>query len=460
MDDFFRACVSHKWNATLPPLVVSPVMNSKASRERQQRILQELVRQPGNNVCADCKSRAPQWASTNHGVFVCTQCAGIHRKMGVHVSKVKSLTLDNWTKEQVDRMKEMGNLRSNQLHNPDEMRNRPPTNMEDSERDSELEKYIRQKYETRRFMAGQAPPVPSKDATFLRPESDVSPPRRSDDLLRNGSSIARSRTAPIPTTWSEAQARTKSRAPPLPAASTRQTSASAVLPSSVVPQRSSSAQVSAVTSKASTSKPPTTVFDDLIALDAPSHPTNAQPPLQMNPWASLQAQQPAVSSAPAVPQPTGSYTTSTSPASTLNTFSTMQQRTHSEFSPARSMQQYQQMGLLSPSSGSMLSPYGQQQHPSVNLGTMAFSTSPLPSPGGNNPFLSTGSPLPASQYQSASPNAATYAPHYQGQMQAGYGNVAQSMFSSSPHGGQMFQQAQPAFYYHQQSQAQPYNPFY
>ncbi len=203
-------------------------MNSKAAQERQQRILLDLVRQPGNDVCADCKGRAPRWASWNLGIFICVQCAGVHRKMGVHISKVKSITLDTWTREQVDRMKEMGNLKSNRIFNPDEMRNRPPTNMEESERDSELEKYIRRKYEFRRFMEGRPPPVPTKDATFL-----TSPPASSGRSrspvpgvseqrnLAQGSSIARSRTAPIPSTWSEAQRRVGANAPPLPRAPRR-----------------------------------------------------------------------------------------------------------------------------------------------------------------------------------------------------------------------------------------------
>lgn len=46
--------------------------------------------------CADCDTRDPTWASVNMGLFICLNCSGIHRKMGVHISKVRSLTLDNW----------------------------------------------------------------------------------------------------------------------------------------------------------------------------------------------------------------------------------------------------------------------------------------------------------------------------------------------------------------------------
>ncbi|ORY82300.1 Arf GTPase activating protein, partial [Neocallimastix californiae] len=44
----------------------------------------------------------PQYASINLGVFLCTRCVGIHRKLGTHISRVKSLTLDSWTPEQLE----------------------------------------------------------------------------------------------------------------------------------------------------------------------------------------------------------------------------------------------------------------------------------------------------------------------------------------------------------------------
>lgn len=44
----------------------------------------------------------PRWASYSLGVFLCIRCAGIHRKMGTHISKIKSITMDQWTVEQID----------------------------------------------------------------------------------------------------------------------------------------------------------------------------------------------------------------------------------------------------------------------------------------------------------------------------------------------------------------------
>ncbi|KAI9464001.1 hypothetical protein BJY52DRAFT_1250923 [Lactarius psammicola] len=125
---------------------------SRIAAERNQKALLELAMKPGNDSCADCKTRNPRWASHNLGIFICVNCASIHRKIGTHVSKVKSLTMDVWTKEQVENMRQLGNIKSNQTYNPDEVRNPPPTNMIDAERDSELEKFIRDKYEFKRFV--------------------------------------------------------------------------------------------------------------------------------------------------------------------------------------------------------------------------------------------------------------------------------------------------------------------
>lgn len=44
----------------------------------------------------------PRWASWNLGVFMCIRCAGIHRNLGVHISRVKSVNLDSWTPEQIE----------------------------------------------------------------------------------------------------------------------------------------------------------------------------------------------------------------------------------------------------------------------------------------------------------------------------------------------------------------------
>ena len=50
--------------------------------------LKSILSRPENKICADCKEQMPTWASINCGVFICLKCSGIHRGLGVHVSKV------------------------------------------------------------------------------------------------------------------------------------------------------------------------------------------------------------------------------------------------------------------------------------------------------------------------------------------------------------------------------------
>jgi hypothetical protein len=82
------------------------------------------------------------------------RCAALHRKLGTHVSKVKSLSMDTWSSEHVDSMKSMGNVVSNQAYNPKNVRPEIPIDVD--EVDGVLERYIRQKYELRAFSGGNA----------------------------------------------------------------------------------------------------------------------------------------------------------------------------------------------------------------------------------------------------------------------------------------------------------------
>ncbi|KAH7424881.1 hypothetical protein KP509_11G029600 [Ceratopteris richardii] len=105
---------------------------------------------PENRECADCRSKGPRWASVNLGVFVCIQCSGIHRSLGVHISKVRSATLDTWLPEQVAFMQGMGNAKANafwEAELPSSFR-RPTENDRGG-----LEAFIRSKYEARRWVA-------------------------------------------------------------------------------------------------------------------------------------------------------------------------------------------------------------------------------------------------------------------------------------------------------------------
>lgn len=75
-----------------------------------KKALNALLRDPGNAKCADCKTQQhPRWASWSLGVFICIRCAGIHRSLGTHISKVKSVDLDTWKEEHLSMLVKMRN---------------------------------------------------------------------------------------------------------------------------------------------------------------------------------------------------------------------------------------------------------------------------------------------------------------------------------------------------------------
>lgn len=115
--------------------------------------VQALKQIPGNNYCADCNAPNPDWSSLNLGTLICIECSGIHRNMGSHISKVRSLQLDSWPVEYVAVLRAIGNELANKIWEHNAPRERKP--QPNSERDIK-ENWIRLKYEQKRFL----PPVP------------------------------------------------------------------------------------------------------------------------------------------------------------------------------------------------------------------------------------------------------------------------------------------------------------
>ncbi|XP_040606909.1 arf-GAP with coiled-coil, ANK repeat and PH domain-containing protein 2 isoform X10 [Mesocricetus auratus] len=82
---------------------------SKEKLLKGESALQRVQCIPGNSSCCDCGLADPRWASINLGITLCIECSGIHRSLGVHFSKVRSLTLDTWEPELLKLMCELGN---------------------------------------------------------------------------------------------------------------------------------------------------------------------------------------------------------------------------------------------------------------------------------------------------------------------------------------------------------------
>lgn len=81
--------------------------STSVSAKQKHPIIQEIMQ--NNRYCADCGKRNPEWVSLNLGVIVCIECSGVHRSLGVHLSKVRSLRLDQLSRAEYALIKCLGN---------------------------------------------------------------------------------------------------------------------------------------------------------------------------------------------------------------------------------------------------------------------------------------------------------------------------------------------------------------
>lgn len=149
-------------------------------------LLTKMLRDDDNKYCVDCDAKGPRWASWNLGVFLCIRCAGIHRNLGVHISRVKSVNLDSWTPEQVVSLEQMGNSRARAVYEallPDGFR-RPQT-------DSALESFIRAKYEHKKYLAREwVPPPPPKVDWDKEIDEEIERQKRKKKASSSGGTIS------------------------------------------------------------------------------------------------------------------------------------------------------------------------------------------------------------------------------------------------------------------------------
>uniref|UniRef100_A0A8C2CUP0 ArfGAP with SH3 domain, ankyrin repeat and PH domain 1a n=1 Tax=Cyprinus carpio TaxID=7962 RepID=A0A8C2CUP0_CYPCA len=112
-------------------------------------IIEDVLRMPGNEFCCDCGAPEPKWLSTNLGILTCIECSGIHREMGVHISRIQSMELDKLGTSELLLAKNVGNSSFNEILEGNLPSPSPkPTPSSDM---TERKEYINAKYVEHRF---------------------------------------------------------------------------------------------------------------------------------------------------------------------------------------------------------------------------------------------------------------------------------------------------------------------
>lgn len=151
----------------------------EANRER----IEALCSTPPNNYCTDCNQAGTRWASANHGVFLCIRCSGIHRSLGVHISKVKSTNMDRWTRGEVELMQKIGNRRGKELYEARLPKGVKP--LTGTESDSTIKAFIVAKYETKAYAVENIAEILRKavKAASSHQRGPSSPTHREDPMV-------------------------------------------------------------------------------------------------------------------------------------------------------------------------------------------------------------------------------------------------------------------------------------
>uniref|UniRef100_UPI003AAAD497 arf-GAP with GTPase, ANK repeat and PH domain-containing protein 2 isoform X1 n=1 Tax=Centroberyx gerrardi TaxID=166262 RepID=UPI003AAAD497 len=145
------------WVAAIESQILASLQSCESGRNKARRssqseavAIQAIRNAKGNGLCVDCEAPNPTWASLNLGALICIECSGIHRNLGTHLSRVRSLDLDDWPGELTQVLAAIGNHMANSIwERCTRGRTKPTPNATREERES----WIRAKYEQRVFVA-------------------------------------------------------------------------------------------------------------------------------------------------------------------------------------------------------------------------------------------------------------------------------------------------------------------
>lgn len=174
---------------------------SRRYGKSHERELIDIVNNRNNlNKCGECGSDYPTWALWNLGILLCGRCANIHKKIlssghprGGPISKVKSLTLETWTDDQIELLRRVGNKKAKQKWNP----KRVPFPHDDDD-DFPIEEYLRDKYVFRKFRDDVDLDDDDKFSRYSDGSGALTPAARSRLSTVNGSTRLRANSRQIP----------------------------------------------------------------------------------------------------------------------------------------------------------------------------------------------------------------------------------------------------------------------